>query len=54
MFSLTSLIFPIEHSGSFSPYFTIFDPMYNEIKDVKSIRSDLTLGVTNPLIAKVP
>lgn len=27
--------------------------MYNEIKDAKSVRTDLMLGVTNPLIVKV-
>lgn len=27
--------------------------MFNEIKEVKNIKNDLVLGITNPLIAKV-
>ena len=53
VFALSSLIFPIEFCGSFSPYFTIFDPMFNDVKDLKSVKNDLLLGITNPLIAKV-
>ena len=52
MFNFASLIFPIEFVGNFSPYFTIFDPMFNDIKEEKSRRYDLMLGATNPLFTK--
>ncbi len=52
IFSLTSLIFPIEFCGSYSPYFTIFDPAFNTFKD-NSNNIDLIIGITNPLILNV-
>lgn len=50
---MTSLIFPIDYCGNFSPYFTIFDPMFNKIKEEKQKNYNLLIGVTNPLFLKV-
>jgi len=50
-----SLISPLEFSGDYRPYFTIYDPdyrLYQEEHEKKKI-GNVILGVTNPLFLKV-
>ena len=53
VFIFNSLVYPLEFSGNTSPYFTVFDPLFNNIKEEKKRPFNLVIGVTNPLFLKV-
>lgn len=54
VFGLLSLISPIEYTGDFRPYFTVYDSDYRVIQEAhdKNCLSNIIIGVTNPLFMK--
>jgi hypothetical protein len=53
--ALVSMISPVEYSGDYRPYFTIFDPDFRDIQSAceGNVIGSVILGVTNPLFMKV-
>jgi hypothetical protein len=55
IFSILSLISPLEYIGDYRPYFTICDPDYKIIieESKRKMMRNIIIGVTNPLFLRV-
>jgi hypothetical protein len=55
IFSILSLISPLEYIGDYRPYFTICDPDFKIIieESQRKMMRNIIIGVTNPLFLRV-